>query len=588
MQTKNGFPIIEHEADLCVIGGGIAGTAAAVSAVRKGLKVVLMQDRPVLGGNSSSEIRVHICGADRHNQYPNLRETGLLEEWRLENLYRNPQQSFSIWDTILYESVMLPNITLLLNCSCMDAKMVDNRIESIKGWQTTTQQYHHVRASIFADCSGDGVLAPLTGAEFRIGREARSKYNESIAPAIGDKKTMGMTLLFEAREYDSPQAFIPPDWANVYKTCEELPYGEKDHHWLKMGYWWLELGGEQDSINDTEQLRHELLKIAYGVWDHLKNHCKQKETAANWALDWMQFLPGKRESRRYVGQHVLNQNEVAAGGRFDDVVAYGGWSMDDHHPAGFNSVKLEKPSTIFHNAPSPYGIPYGTLVSHNIENLMFAGRDASCTHTAMSSTRVMGTCFSMGQALGTAAAMAVTREILPWEVREHIKELQQTLLHDDCYLPRVKEVLPQLTQTAALTASTGNPEPVRDGWNRTIDGDDHAWIGKAGDWIAYTFEKPTVVHEIRLLLDSALQREIQMSHLHGNEQLTSPPPELPKHFLLQGLENGQWVDLVEITANHQRVFNYAPNRTVDGIRYVLKETWGGLPSRVFHFSVKDS
>jgi hypothetical protein len=585
MQTQKGYSVIDHAVDLCVIGGGLAGMAAALAAVRNGLNVVLMNDRPVLGGNSSSEIRVHVCGANRHNQFPNLRETGILEEWRMENLYRNPQQSYSLWDTILYESVMESGITLLLNCSCMDAEMDGDHIQSVVGWQTTTEQFHRITASIFADCSGDGVLAPLTGAEFRIGREARSEYGESIAPEIADQKTMGMTILFQAKEHNAPQPFIPPAWANVYENCDDLPYGEEGHRWFRMGYWWLELGGEHDSISDSEKLRHELLKIVYGVWDHLKNYCQHKEETANWALDWVQFLPGKRESRRYVGMHVLTQNEIASGGLFEDTIAYGGWSMDDHHPAGFESRHFAAESTIFHDAPSPYGIPYGVIASKNIDNLMFAGRDASCTHAAMSSTRVMGTCFTMGQALGTAAAIAVQKNISPWAVREEIHELQQTLLQDDCYLPGVKEILPALTMNAALASSKGNPEPVRDGWNRTIGDDEHAWIAESDDWIAYTFDQPTFVHAVRMALDSALQREVQMSHLTGRPQLTSLPPELPKYFILQGLVNGEWIDLIEVHDHHHRVFKAVIDREVTGVRYVLKETWGHCPSHVFHFSV---
>lgn len=586
MQTRDGFPIIQHEVDLCVIGGGLAGMAAAISAARKGLTVVLMNDRPVLGGNSSSEIRVHVCGADRHMTFKNMRETGILEEWRMENLYRNPQQSFSMWDTVLYESVMESGIILLLNCSCMDAEMDGDHIQSVTGWQTTTQQYHRITAKIVADSSGDGVLAPLTGAEFRMGREARSEFNEQIAPEVADQKTMGMTILFQAKEHDTPQPFIAPEWANVYKSCDDLPYGAQGHKWFQMGYWWLELGGEHDSITDTEKLRHELLKIVYGVWDHLKNHCENKEAVKNWALDWVQYLPGKRESRRYVGKHILTQNDIASGGHFDDIIGYGGWSMDDHHPAGFNSRHLPDQSTIFHEAPSPYGIPYGVIVSKNIDNLMFAGRDASCTHAAMSSTRVMGTCFTMGQALGTAAAMAVQKGVSPWAVSEYMDELQQTLIQDDCYLPWVQEALPDLTMKAKLTASIDDPEPVRDGWNRTIDDDDHAWIGTADEWIAYEFDQPTMVHEVRLALDSALDMEAQMSYHQNNKQMTSPPPTLPKEFILQGLVDGNWVDLVEVDDHHHRVFKAELNSELSGVRFVLKKTWGDVPSRVFHFSVR--
>ncbi|MFN2167471.1 MAG: FAD-dependent oxidoreductase, partial [Anaerolineae bacterium] len=466
-----------HTVDFCVVGGGMSGIVAALAAARHGTKVALMHDRPVLGGNASSECRVHICGADRHNGIKHMRETGILEELRLENLYRNPNKNFSVWDTVLYEAVRFePNITLLLNCSCSEAEMDGTRIVSVTGWQLTTQTYHTVRARIFADCSGDGILAPLTGAECRMGREARAEYNETIAPEEADQCTMGMTCLFQAREYDSPQPFEPPAWANRYESCDEIPYGRGGHKHFQMGYWWIELGGKYDAIHDTERLRDELLEITYGVWDHIKNRCDDtRDAARNWALEWIQFLPAKRESRRYVGDHVLNQNDVEAEGRFDDLVAYGGWSMDDHHPAGFRAVHLEKKATIFHHAPSPYGIPYRALYSKNIDNLMFAGRCASCTHAAMSSTRVMGTCVSMGQAVGTAAAMAAEKGITPREVGGQMGELQQALLYDDCYLPWVAQQLPALTTGAALTASQGDPEPVRDGINRQVGDDPHCW-----------------------------------------------------------------------------------------------------------------
>ena len=166
-----------HKVDLCVVGGGLAGMCAAIAAARHGAKVALMQDRPVLGGNASSEVRMWICGAHGENN----RETGIIEEIMLENRYRNPLRNFSIWDSILYEKVRFePNITLLLNCSCTDATVDDDRIRSVTGWQLTTQTWHTVEADLFADCSGDSILAPLTGAEFRMGaRRAPSSARTS-------------------------------------------------------------------------------------------------------------------------------------------------------------------------------------------------------------------------------------------------------------------------------------------------------------------------------------------------------------------------------------------------------------------------
>ena len=184
-------------------------------------------------------------------------------------------------------------------------------------------------------------------------------------------------------------------------------------------FWYIELGGEGDAIRDAEAVRDELLRVAYGVWDYVKNAPENREKNANWRLDFLGILPGKRESRRYVGDHILTQNEVRAGGAFADIVAYGGWTMDDHDPAGFASKGAPN---IFHPAPSPFGIPYRCLYSRNVENLFFAGRNISVTHTAMSASRVMATCALLGQAVGTAAAVAIQRGTTPRGVyAEHIR-----------------------------------------------------------------------------------------------------------------------------------------------------------------------
>jgi hypothetical protein len=526
---------------------------------------------------------MHICGADRHNGVKNMRETGLLEEIRLENLRVNPNSNYSVWDGVLFSFVKAePNITPLLNCSVNDAETSRGLIKSVSGWQLTTESFHKVTAKIFADCTGDGTLAPLSGAEFRIGREARSEYGESIAPEVADSKTMGLTCMFEAEEFPTEQPFTPPSWARRFDSCDDLPYGLRGHGTIKMGYWWLELGGERDSIHDAEALRDELLAVVYGVWDHIKNRCQEKERAKNWGLTWLQFLPGKRESRRYVGRHVLTQNDVRDGGKFDDVVAYGGWSMDDHHPAGFDSVKLGKPSTIFHEAPSPYGIPFGCLVSKNVANLMFAGRDASCTHSAMSSTRVMGTCAAMGQALGTGAAFAIKYGVKPGEV--DVAKVQRALLLDDCYLPGKKLDYSALTRSARLETSDGvSGEALRDGVNRPIGEELHCWIAKPGDSAAYLFAKTERVKTATLVLDSALDKDIALSRHYNDVRMTSLPPELPKRFALDVLKNGEWSRAAEIDGNSKRLVRVALDAACEGVRYTLLETYGAPESKTFMF-----
>ena len=321
-----------RKVDVCVVGGGLAGTFAAIAAARHGAKVVLMQDRPMLGGNASSEIRMWVSGAG--SRVRNLQETGIMEEVLLENMRRNPTRNFSIWDSILYEKVKNEkNIELLLNCACCFAECEGNVIKNVTGFQLTTYTWQKVEADTFIDCSGDSILAELVDAEYMVGRESKDAFGEEWALDVADKKTMGMSLMIQAHETDHKCDFIAPDWAYKFTTDEEMKF--KPHDCLdriETNFYWIELGGEVDSIHDTEEVRDELIKIAYGVWDHMKNH--GDHGADNWELDFIGFLPGKRESRRYVGDHILTQNEVRAEGPFEDTVAFGGWPMDDHNPYG--------------------------------------------------------------------------------------------------------------------------------------------------------------------------------------------------------------------------------------------------------------
>jgi len=566
---------LTHSVDFCIVGGGLTGMCAAIAAARHGAKVALMQDRPVLGGNASSEIRMHVCGA--HG--PNNRETGIIEEIELENRYRNPLRNYSIWDSVLYEFVRFePNILLLLNCSCNSVEMDGDRLVSVKGWQTTAETWHTVEAGLFADCSGDSVLAPLTGAAFRVGREARAEFDEDIEPEEADRKTMGMSCLIQARETDRPQTFIPPAWANVYETCADLP--NRAHDILRTNFWWIELGGEQDSIHDTEDLRDELLKVAFGVWDHLKN--RGDHGADNWVLDWVGFLPGKRESRRYEGDVIVTQNDVRAEGRFDDLVAYGGWTMDDHHPGGM--AWPGKP-TIFHPAPSPFGIPYRSLYSRNVDNLFVAGRNISVTHAAMSATRVMATCAVVGQAAGTAAAIAVREGTTPRGVYEgYVDELQQTLMDDDCYLPWQTRRVPDLTAAATLTASDGDPEPLRNGLDRPAAGADNGWTAPLGAWVEYRFSTATRVTSMRFTFDSDLNRpEKNQPHAYPlNARPVAPPKPLVKAFRVEALdEDGEWQVAAKVADNHQRLVRVPVDVTTGAVRFIPEETWGAPAAHVF-------
>ena len=584
------LPVMYHDVDLCVVGGGFGGMLTAISAARHGAKVALMHDRPVLGGNASSEIRMWICGAG--SRVRNLQETGIMEEIALENMHRNPSRNWSMWDTILYEKVRFePNIDLILNCACNSCEMNGDHIVSVSGFQLTTYTNHVVRAKIFADCSGDSILAPLTGAEYRVGREAKSEFGEEFGLDVADRRTMGMSVLLQARETDHKVEFTPPEWAYDFPTDESMH--NKPHECLvkpNTNFYWIELGGEMDTIRDTEKLRDELLKIALGVWDHVKNH--GDHSADNWELEWMGFLPGKRESRRYVGDYILTQSDVENGGKkFEDTIAYGGWQIDNHLPGGFfmdggasGGAFLQK-----RRLSDPYPIPYRCLYSKNIDNLMFAGRNISASHIAFASTRVMGTIGIMGQAAGTAAAIAVKNGMLPRDIYKYkIKELQEQLMEDDCFLPGFTRKNYDLTSDASITCEYGDCSVLRNGTDRRVFGNDNGYFGKIDKSITYTFPKKKHVSGFRLIVDSDLDRE----QIDGNPDLmyiNMPlfraraynntsfgfPKCLLKSFRIEALDDaGNWITVYETTSNHQRMIRENLDVDTTAVRLVPIGTWG--------------
>ena len=564
---------ISYETDLCVVGGGMAGLCCAIAAARHGIKVVLVQDRPVLGGNASGEIRMWIGGAYRSGgSVPDVREGGIVEELFLENFYLNPALKFPIWDSVLYGKAKAEeNLTLLLNTSCFDATMDGNRIASIRAWQSNAETFHHISATYFADCSGDSILAPLTGASFMYGREAKSTFSETIPPDVADKKTMGMSCIFQIRETDHKVSFTPPPWAYKFETDADLPPVSPDQN---DNFWWIEVGGEWDCIHDTDRCRDELVKICYGVWDHMKNY--GDHGVDNWEMEWIGLLPGKRESRRYVGKHIVTQNDVEAKGRFDDIVAYAGWSMDDHFPEGFYYRKGI--TTVFHPAPRPWGLPLRCMISENIENLVFAGRNISVSHAALSSSRVMATCAILGQALGTAVSQAIQDGCTVEQV--DIPKLQQTLMADDCYIPWHERTVPSLTKQAFCSA-----EVVRNGIDR---GEENLWIGEEGEPIEYRWDEDVELHEIRLIFDNDMNRKYH--NMPCNYPLVQTKFKLPetliREYRIEGESfAGERVSL-HVCDNHQRMVRHSVDWRVRTLRFIPISTHGCEKFRLFDFEIQ--
>lgn len=585
------FKTVSHKADFCVVGGGLSGLCAAVSAARHGVNTVLVQDRPMLGGNASSEVRMWVCGAGGDNN----RETGIIKELFLENDYRNPQKNYSVWDSVMFGlAKSTKNLTVLLNCSCMDGKAENGRLHEILCWQLTTQKFHSVKAKIFADCSGDSVLAPITGAPYMRGREAAGEYGERLAPEKGDGCVMGMSCIIQAREEDREIVYTPPEWA-MKLTDEDFskhcPYNYNPGE----NYWYLELGGRKDTIGDTEEIRDELIRLAYGVWDYVKNSPSQREKNKNFSLEWVGILPGKRESRRYKGAYILTESDIEAGGHFVDITAYGGWTLDAHNPDGFFS---EGQITPHGRAPSPFGIPYRCFYSQTVENLMFAGRNISATHMGISATRVMATCAVIGQAVGTAAAIAVKKGIMPPDIYpKHTGELQFALMWDDCFLPFLRMPIPEVNATARLVSDMENAGSLRNGYDRPCCGEGNAAAGSRGCFAMYEWEQPVDIEEIRLIFDSDLNRltapeaERRLNrNMYHNIIKSRPdsrvPPTLVRDFdiVITGSDGEETTTAVR--RNYQRHVAVKVGKKALSVRVVFLETWGAEQVSVFSFNVR--
>jgi len=592
LREERHMTLVDLETDVLVAGGGLAGVMAAVAAARHGARVVLVQDRSRLGGNSSSEVKMHVVGANHHKSRPGWREGGLLEEFRLDDAVNNPQRCWEMWDLLLYDKVVSePNITLLLETAVYKASAESGRIREVLARCDKSEHIYRIRAAVFVDATGDSRLGLEAGAEMRSGREARSEFGEDLAPEKADGETLGSSILFTSRLHPRSMPYRAPAWAR--KVTRESLRMRKVHSW-EYGYWWIEWGGDRDTIRDNERIRFELLSIVTGVWDYIKNSGEFPD-ADRYALDWVGMMPGKRGSRRLVGDHILTQHDLAGAARFEDAVAIGGWPMDDHPPGGFDRAEL--PPTVQVKTKEVYNIPLRSLYSRNISNLMMAGRNISASHVAFTSTRVMATCAVEGQAVGTAAAMCVKERLTPRGLcrdRNKIRELQQILLRDDQTISGVRnEDGADLGRRARYTASHEQDDaPARnllDGEVRdTPRGRKHHWAGKLEDegaWVDVTWDSPVKVSHAQLTFDTGFQRELTLTSSEAIQRgiIRGAQPETVRDYrLLYRDAAGNWRTLADVRGNHQRLVrhDFATVETT-ALRVHVTATNGDEKARIF-------
>ncbi|MCX7805937.1 MAG: FAD-dependent oxidoreductase, partial [Planctomycetota bacterium] len=427
-----------RECDFTVVGGGMAGLCCAIAAARHGVRTCLVHDRPVLGGNASSESGVWIAGATGGANNRFAREGGIIEEILMTNRYVNPEGNRQIWDAVLFDFALREkNLALDMNASVCRAEVEPaGHIRSCTAWQLGTETWITYRSRFFADCSGDGTLGALAGAPFRRGREARDEFGESLAPEKADGLTMGQSIVFATRRMPHKVRFVKPSFARDISatsvvSCRPIAVEDRDQTYM---WWWVEYGGTLDTIHDAEEIRFELIRLAYGIWDYIKN--SGKFPADNLQLDWISRVPGKRENRRFAGDYILRERDLFEQTRFPDRVAHGGWSIDHHPPEGIYSK--EPPSRHIH-LKGIYDVPFRCLYSSRVGNLFFAGRDVSVTNVAFGSTRVMATCAAMGQAVGTAVAICLERGAGPRDiVARHMPELHRRLREDDQHIVGIR------------------------------------------------------------------------------------------------------------------------------------------------------
>ena len=592
------MPVTEQtlECDLLVAGGGIAGVCCALAAARLGARVILCQDRSVLGGNASSEVRMHIVGAtglsggeELQNE---LREGGIIEELRLDLAVQNPQRSPALMDLLLYDKCRRePSLTLYLNTTVVSAVVEDRLIREVRAERPSTEDAFVIRAKAFVDCTGDGRLGIEASAPFMRGRESKAQFGESLAQDEADSKTLGSSIMFQARKHERPMPFVPPPWARHF-TADDFklrPYGQSGFDLgLEFGYWWIEWGGCLDTLKDNERIRDELLAITLGVWDFVKN--RSDIDASHWALEWIGFLPGKRESRRFIGQHILTENDLITSRAFPDAIAYGGWPIDTHPPEGVDAPEL--PPCTQHHLPFIYDIPLRCCVSTGPRNLMFAGRNISATHIAFASTRVMATCAVIGQGVGTAAALALRQNVIPADITadsDLVRAIQQQLLRDDCYLIGVSNEDPHdLVLTASSFQSNRqekggrrmdseillpsfscqqnecSPEMIRSGVTRTVtklppDRQHpglHRWMSRElPAMLEIRWNEPVCIREVVLIFDTGLHRLLTLSQADGYTQKMlwgRPQPETVRDYALSVETPTGWQTVETIQNNHQR------------------------------------
>lgn len=412
------FPSDKGRYDLVVAGGGVAGMCAAVAAARQGLKVALIHDRPVLGGNNSAEVRVHLGGSIECGPYPNLgnmiKEFGHTKKGNAKSA-----ENYEDWKKMSFVENE-ENISLFLNTHVTDLEMKDGSIEALLARNIETGELMRFSAPVFSDCTGDASVGYLAGAEWRTGRESLAETGEPGAVEVADRQVLGASVQWNSKDMGKPSPFPVFEYGKVFTEASVQK--------VKGGEWTWETGMLRDQVLEAERVRDHGLLVVYSNWSYLKNHSSVKEEFADRALDWVAYVAGKRESRRLVGDVMLTQNDILNEVPYEDATCATSWSIDLHYPDPANTAFFpgeEFKAVCTQEYIEIYPIPYRCFYSKNIPNLFMAGRNISVTHVALGTVRVMRTTAMMGEVVGLAASVCHRHGCLPRDVyRTHFADLR--------------------------------------------------------------------------------------------------------------------------------------------------------------------
>ncbi len=569
--------------DLIVVGGGLAGICAAVQAARLGLSVALLERELVLGGNANSMFKLHLEGANARPGF--ARETGIIEEIEAdamhEGAYLEPSGGMhgyfnSLFSDLLRRKCLEAGVDLYLKTVVMGVEKQDGKISAVRAFDMLAHKELNLPVGHFVvDASGDGAAALAAGAEFRMGREGRDEFGESFAPEKPDNRMMGHALMFLLRDTGRPVSYTPPPGTPVFSSKDELPMysiSAWDPHSRLAVIWVTEHGGHLDTMFDDRVIYDRLLKNVHGIFDFIKN--RGDHGARNYELFWISEFIGKREGRRFVGDHILSQNDLFGPTEFPDAVAYGGRSVDLHEVTDDGSQY----KVIFYGKPPLYSIPLRCLYSRNVPNLFLTGRLISGTRVALGSYRVMMTLATTGQAVGAAAYACVRNKLTPRELANHPKDLQQLLLREDATILTARNEDPHdLARTAVVTASSeapGSPASnVTNGVSRqTAASPTNMWAsrGPLPQHIELDFGRSVGVSQVQLTFDTDLNTN------RGTDIDLRAFPVTARDYRVQAMQDSNWVDLVEVRGNYQRMRRHSfPEVRAAKLRVVVEADNGG-------------